>query len=86
MHMGDKHQLEIIVRSGQKSETGQISREMPSADVEGNLRRSMFYISGSPTMVAAARRALIGAGANEENIRAETFTTAEKPSVGRDDD
>ena len=86
MHMEDKRQLEIIVRSRQKSETGHISPEMPSADVGGNLRGSMFYISGSPTMVAAARRALIGAGANEDNIRLETFATATKPSVGGDDD
>jgi ferredoxin-NADP reductase len=84
--MEDKHELEIIVRSGHKSETGHISPEMPSADIEGKLRSSMFYISGSPTMVAAARRALIGAGANEDNIQLETFETAKKTLVGGDDD
>jgi ferredoxin-NADP reductase len=84
--MEDKRRLEIIVRSGRKSETGHVSPEMPSADVGGKLRSSMFCISGSPTLVAAARRALIGAGVNEDNIRVETFTTAKKPSVGGDDD
>jgi ferredoxin-NADP reductase len=46
----------------------------------------MFYLAGSPTMIAAARRTLIEAGVNEDHIRMETIATAKKPSVGGGDD
>jgi ferredoxin-NADP reductase len=55
-----------------RGKTGHISREMLSAHV-GNLRGPIFYIAGPPTMVAAARRTLIEAAVDEDDIRTEEF-------------
>jgi ferredoxin-NADP reductase len=45
---------------------------MLSANV-GNLRGPIFYIAGPPTMVAAARRTLLEAAVDEDDIRTEEF-------------
>jgi ferredoxin-NADP reductase len=57
---------------GWKGETGHISGEMLSTHV-GNLRGPIFYVAGPPTMVAAARRTLIEAAVDEDDIRTEEF-------------
>jgi ferredoxin-NADP reductase len=55
-----------------RGETGHITPEMISKHV-GNLRGPIFYIAGPPSMVAAARRTLVDAGVDEDDIRAEEF-------------
>jgi ferredoxin-NADP reductase len=55
-----------------RGRTGRISPEMLSANV-GNLRGPIFYIAGPPTMVAAARRTLLEAAVDEDDIRTEEF-------------
>jgi ferredoxin-NADP reductase len=57
---------------GWKGETGHISGEMLSTHV-GTLRGPIFYVAGPPTMVAAARRTLIEAAVDEDDIRTEEF-------------
>jgi ferredoxin-NADP reductase len=39
----------------------------------GNLKGPIFYIAGPPTMVAGARRMLIEANVDEDDIRTEEF-------------
>jgi ferredoxin-NADP reductase len=58
---------------GWKGETGHISAEMLSTHV-GNLRGPIFYVAGPVTMVAAARRTLIEADVDEDDIRTEEFS------------
>jgi ferredoxin-NADP reductase len=55
-----------------RGETGRITPEMMSKHV-GNLRGPIFYIAGPPSMVAAARRTLVDAAVDEDNIRTEEF-------------
>jgi NAD(P)H-flavin reductase len=57
--------------TARNGETGHTGTSMPSLHVVDQLRSPMFYLSGSPTMVAAARRALIEAGVDEHNIQVE---------------
>ena len=52
-----------------RDETEHVGAGVPSVHVV--VRSPMFYLSGSPTMVAAARRALIEAGLDELNIQVE---------------
>jgi ferredoxin-NADP reductase len=55
-----------------RGEAGHISPEMLSTHV-GNLKGPIFYIAGPPTMVAGARRMLIEANLDEDDIRTEEF-------------
>ena len=55
-----------------RGETGRITPEMISKHV-GNLCGPIFYIAGPPAMVAAARRTLIEAAVDEDDIRTEEF-------------
>ena len=55
-----------------RCETGHISSEMLHRHV-GRLHGPIFYIAGPPTMVAAARRTLIEAAVDEDDIRTEEF-------------
>jgi ferredoxin-NADP reductase len=55
-----------------KGETGHISPEMLHKHV-GKIRGPIFYIAGPPAMVAAARRTLVEAGVDEDDIRTEEF-------------
>ena len=59
-------------RAGWNGESGRISPKMLSRHV-GNLRGPIFYIAGPPLMVAAARRALVDAAVDEDDIRTEEF-------------
>jgi ferredoxin-NADP reductase len=55
-----------------KGETVLIDKEMLSRHL-GVLQGSIYYIAGPPTMVAAMRQTLVGAGVEEDDIRAEEF-------------
>lgn len=55
-----------------KGETGHISPEMLFRHVS-DLRGSICYVAGPPTMVSAARVALNAAGVDEDDIRTEEF-------------
>lgn len=55
-----------------KGETGHISPEMLHRHV-GRLHDPIFYIAGPPTMVAAARRTLVEAAVDEDDIRTKEF-------------
>jgi ferredoxin-NADP reductase len=55
-----------------RGETGRITPEMISKHVS-NLCGPIFYIAGPPSMVAAARRTLIEAAVDEDDIRTEEF-------------
>ena len=55
-----------------KGETGHISPEMLHRHV-GKLHGPIFYVAGPPTMVAAARRTLVEAAVDEDDIRTEEF-------------
>jgi ferredoxin-NADP reductase len=55
-----------------KGETGHISPELLYRHV-GKLKGPIFYIAGPPAMVAAARRTLIEAAVDEDDIRTEEF-------------
>jgi ferredoxin-NADP reductase len=57
---------------GWRGEIGHLRPEMLSKHVS-NLRGPIFYIAGPPTMVAGARRMLVDAGVDEDDIRAEEF-------------
>ena len=59
-------------RGAWKGETGHISPEMLSRRV-GNLQGPIFYIAGPPSMDAAARRTLVDAAVDEDDIRTEEF-------------
>lgn len=59
-------------RAGWNGESGHISPEMLSRHV-GNLRGPIFYIAGPPSMVAAARRTLVDAAVDEDDVRTEEF-------------
>jgi NAD(P)H-flavin reductase len=61
------------INRGWKGETGHISAEMLSTHV-GNLRGPIYYVVGPLTMVAAARRTLIEAAVDEDDIRTEEFS------------
>ncbi len=60
------------INNSWKGKTGHINAEMLLAYV-GILRAPIYYIAGPPTMVAAARRTLIEAGVDEDDIRTEEF-------------
>jgi ferredoxin-NADP reductase len=55
-----------------KGETVLIDKEMLSRHLTV-LQGPIYYIAGPPTMVAAMRQTLVGAGAEEDDIRAEEF-------------
>ncbi|HWY22803.1 MAG TPA: FAD-dependent oxidoreductase [Candidatus Acidoferrum sp.] len=55
-----------------KGETGHISPQMLSRRV-GKLQGPIFYIAGPPSMVAAARSALVEAAVDDDDIRTEEF-------------
>ncbi len=55
-----------------KGETVLIDKEMLSRHL-GVLQGPIYYIAGPPTMVAAMRQTLVGAGVEEDDIRAEEF-------------
>jgi NAD(P)H-flavin reductase len=55
-----------------KGETGHISPELLYRHV-GKLQGPIFYIAGPPAMVAAARRTLVEAGVDEDDMRTEEF-------------
>jgi ferredoxin-NADP reductase len=55
-----------------KGETGHISPEMLRRHV-GKLHGPIFYVAGPPAMVAAARRTLVEAAVDEDDIRTEEF-------------
>jgi ferredoxin-NADP reductase len=55
-----------------KCETGYITQEMLHKHV-GVMRGPIFYIAGPPQMVAAVRRTLAEAGADEDEIQTEEF-------------
>lgn len=57
---------------GWQGEIGHLRPEMLSKHVS-NLRGPIFYIAGPPTMVAGARRMLVDAGVDEDDIRTEEF-------------
>jgi len=58
---------------GWTGETGHITGEMLSTHV-GDLRGPIFYVAGPLPMVAAARRTLIQAAVDEDDIRTEEFS------------
>jgi ferredoxin-NADP reductase len=67
-----------------KAESGRIDPEVPS-----NYRppaSPIFFLSGSPTMVAEARRALINAGVDEKNIQVEEDARLEPHRANRTTD
>jgi ferredoxin-NADP reductase len=43
------------------------------AKLLGTLQGPIYYIAGPPPMVAAMREMLVGAGVDEDDIRAEEF-------------
>ena len=55
-----------------KGETVLIDKEMLSRHLP-TLQGPIHYIAGPPTMVAAMRQTLVGAGVEEDDIRAEEF-------------
>jgi ferredoxin-NADP reductase len=55
-----------------EGETGHIDQEMLHRHV-GRLQGPVFYIAGPPAMVAAARRTLVEAAVDEDDIRTEEF-------------
>jgi ferredoxin-NADP reductase len=55
-----------------KGETVLIDKEMLSRHL-AILQGPIYYIAGPPTMVAAMRQTLVGAGVEEDDIRAEEF-------------
>ena len=55
-----------------KGETDLIDKEMLSRYL-AVLQGPIYYIAGPPTMVAAMRQTLVGAGVEEDDIRAEEF-------------
>jgi ferredoxin-NADP reductase len=55
-----------------KGEMGFINGQMLARHL-GTLRGPIYYIAGPPPMVAAMREMLIGAGVDEDDIRAEEF-------------
>ena len=55
-----------------KGETVLIDKEMLSRHLTV-LQGPIYYIAGPPTMVAAMRQTLVGAGVEEDDIRAEEF-------------
>jgi len=55
-----------------KGETVLIDKEMLSRHL-AVLQGPIYYIAGPPTMVAAMRQTLVGAGVEEDDIRAEEF-------------
>lgn len=57
---------------GWKGETGHINQEMLFTNL-GTVRGPIFYVAGPPMMVAATRRTLSDAGADEDDIRTEEF-------------
>jgi ferredoxin-NADP reductase len=57
---------------GWQGEVGHIRSEMLSKHVS-NLRGLIFYIAGPPTMVAGARRMLVDAGVEQDDMRTEEF-------------
>jgi ferredoxin-NADP reductase len=65
-------------------ESGHIDREMPFDSRPP--ASPIFFLSGSPTMVAAARRALINAGVDENNIRVEEDARLEHHAANRTTD
>lgn len=56
-----------------KGETGFINREMLT-ELLPSLQGPIYYLAGPPAMVAAMRRMLIEAGADEDDIRTEEFS------------
>jgi ferredoxin-NADP reductase len=67
-----------------KGESGHLDPEMPS---DSRAPASpIFVLSGSPTMVAAARRALINAGVDESNIQVEEDAHLEHHATNRTTD
>ena len=55
-----------------KGETGFINKEMLARHLPA-IEGPLYYVAGPPAMVAAMRGMLIGAGADEDNIRTEEF-------------
>jgi ferredoxin-NADP reductase len=55
-----------------KGETALIDKELLSKHL-AVLQGPIYYIAGPPTMVAAMRQTLVGAGVEEDDIRAEEF-------------
>src|ERR1017187_1240935 len=55
-----------------KGETALIDKKMISKHL-AVLQGPIYYIAGPPTMVAAMRQTLVGAGVEEDDIRAEEF-------------
>jgi ferredoxin-NADP reductase len=55
-----------------KGETTLIDKELLSKHL-AVLQGPIYYIAGPPTMVAAMRQTLVGAGVEEDDIRAEEF-------------
>lgn len=58
---------------GWSGETGFISPEMLSRYLGPKLRGPIYYVAGSPPMVAAMRDVLLAAGVNEDDVMAEDF-------------
>ena len=59
-------------KKGWKGETVLIDKEMLSRHL-AILQGPIYYVAGPPTMVAAIRQTLVGAGVEEDDIRAEEF-------------
>jgi ferredoxin-NADP reductase len=55
-----------------KGEIGLINQEMLSRHLT-NLQGLIYYVAGPPAMVAGTRKMLVGAGVDEDDIRAEDF-------------
>ena len=55
-----------------KGETGLINKEMLSRHLT-TLQGPIYYSAGPPAMVAGMRKMLVGAGVDEDDIRAEDF-------------
>ncbi len=53
-------------------ETGLINQEMLSRHLT-NLQGPIYYVAGPPAMVAGMKKMLVGAGVDEDDIRAEDF-------------
>ncbi|MBO0861560.1 MAG: FAD-dependent oxidoreductase [Chloracidobacterium sp.] len=55
-----------------RGETGFINQEMLTKSI-GDLAAPIYYVAGPPAMVAVMQEMLIGAGVDNDNVRAEEF-------------
>jgi len=67
-----RHDGDQEIQSPWDGETGYIDKAMLARSVH-DVEEPIYYVAGPPMMVTAMKDVLIGAGVNEDDIRAEDF-------------